>query len=269
MPSGEKPYRVYRGGRVRGKVPSPPPPEGKARRGAGLSLRPNKRWLRWIPVLLGVFLVFVLVWALASYFQFRDGVSAANKRLDRKTAQALDDQHGGPTDILLLGTDHARLAGRESANRSDSITLVRTDPGRHRIVYLSIPRDLVVEIPGYGTSKINAAMQVGGAALAVRTVRELTGLPINHVVIVDFSQVRVGAVNALYGLGAGAAPATPALIKALGDGEANVRWMAANCLGNIGPQAKDAVPALKKALEDKDNNVQNGARVALQRIEGR
>ena len=188
MPSGEKPYRVYRGGRARGKVPSLPPPEGKTRRGSRFSLRPNKRWLRWIPVVLGLFFVFVLVWALASYFQFRDGVSAANKRLDRKTAQALDDQHGSATDILLLGTDHARLAGRESANRTDSITLVRVDSDRHRIVYLSIPRDLVVEIPGYGTSKINAAMQVGGAALAVRTVRHLTGLPINHVVIVDFSQ---------------------------------------------------------------------------------
>jgi LCP family protein required for cell wall assembly len=188
MPSGEKPYRVYRGGRVRGKVPSLPPPEAKTPRGSGFRLRPNRGWLRWIPVGLGVLFVFVLVWALASYFQFRDGVSAANKRLDRKTAQALDEQHGSSTDILLLGTDHARLAGRESANRTDSMTLVRVDSGRHRIVYLSIPRDLVVEIPGHGTSKINAAMPLGGAALAVLTVKQLTELPINHVVIVDFSQ---------------------------------------------------------------------------------
>jgi LCP family protein required for cell wall assembly len=141
----------------------------------------------------------VLVWALASYFQFRDGVSAANKRLDRKTAQALDDQHGSATDILLLGTDHARLAGRESANRTDSITLVRVDSSRHRIVYLSIPRDLRVEIPGYGTSKVNAAMQVGGASLAVKTVRLLIGLPINHVVIVDFSQFE-DLINKLGGI---------------------------------------------------------------------
>jgi LCP family protein required for cell wall assembly len=198
MPSGEKPYRVYRGGRARGKVPSLTSPEGKTRRGSGFSLRPNRRWLRWIPVVIGVFLVLVLVWALASYFQFRDGVSAANKRLDRKTAQALDDQHGA-SNILLLGTDHARLAGRESANRTDSITLVRVDSGNHRIAYLSIPRDLRAEIPGYGTSKINAAMQVGGAALAVRTVRELTGLPINHVLIVDFSQFE-DLINKLGGI---------------------------------------------------------------------
>lgn len=188
MPSGEKPYRVYRGGRVKGKVPSLPKPTAGGGRKRAFHLRPNRRWLRWIPVVLGILLVLVFVWAVASYFQFRDGVSAANKRLAPKVRQALDDQRGSATDILLLGTDHAQLAGRESAHRTDSITLVRVDGSRHRIAYLSIPRDLRVEIPGYGTSKVNAAMQVGGAALAVRTVRVLTGLPINHVVVVDFGQ---------------------------------------------------------------------------------
>jgi LCP family protein required for cell wall assembly len=190
MPSGEKPYRVYRGGRVRGKVPKLPKPArasgGRARR--GFDIRPNRGWLRWIPVALGIVLVFLVVWGLASYFQFRHGVSAANKRLPRGVNQVLDDQHGSTTDILLLGTDHARLAGRETANRTDSITLLRVDKGHHRLAYLSIPRDLRVEIPAHGTGKINAAMQIGGAALAVKTVRVFTGLPINHVVVVDFSQ---------------------------------------------------------------------------------
>jgi LCP family protein required for cell wall assembly len=199
MPSGEKPYRVYRGGRVRGRVPrvpgvpslpqqlpeEPPPRAPGARR---FRLRPNRRWLRWIPVGLGILLVLLFAWALASYFQFRDGVSAANKRLPPKVRQALDDQHGSSGDILLLGTDHARLAGRESANRTDSITLVRVDSSRHRIAYLSIPRDLRVEIPGHGTGKVNSAMQVGGPVLAIRTVRVLTGLPVNHIIVVDFSQ---------------------------------------------------------------------------------
>lgn len=187
MPSEEKPYRVYRGGRAKGKVPTQKAERTGPRR-PRVNLRPNRRWLRWIPIGLALFLLLVVVWALASYFQFRDGVSAANKRLDQPVRQALDEQKGDATDILMLGTDHAQLAGRESANRSDSITLVRVDTNKHRIAYLSIPRDLVVEIPGHGDSKINAAMQLGGPALAVQTVRALTDLPINHVVIVDFSQ---------------------------------------------------------------------------------
>jgi LCP family protein required for cell wall assembly len=190
MPAGEKPYRVYRGGRLRGKVPKLPQPARKpdARGSRGFDIRPSRRWLRWIPVALGVILVFLVVWGLASYFQFRHGVSAANKRLPRGVNQVLDEQHGKATDILLLGTDHARLAGRETANRTDSITLLRVDKDRHRLAYLSIPRDLRVEIPGHGTGKINAAMQLGGAGLAVKTVRVLTGLPINNVVVVDFSR---------------------------------------------------------------------------------
>ena len=187
MPSGDKPYRVYRGGRARGKVPKP----GKQWQEPGrrsVNVRPNRSWLRWIPVAIGLIIVLIVVWGLASYFQFRDGVSAANKRLPRAASQVLDDQHGKATDILLLGTDHAELKGRETANRSDSITLLRVDSSKHRLAYLSIPRDLRVEIPAHGTSKINAAMQLGGPALAVKTVRVLTGLPINHVIIVDFSQ---------------------------------------------------------------------------------
>jgi LCP family protein required for cell wall assembly len=186
MSSEEKPYRLYRGGREKGKVPAIKPERGGGPRLPRVRLRPNRRWLRWIPVVIGAFLLLVLVWGLISYFQFRDGVSAANKRLDRHVRQALDDQHGSATDILLLGTDHAALAGRETANRTDSITLLRVDTGKHRLAYLSIPRDLVVEIPGYGESKINAAMQLGGPRLAIATVRKLTGLPINHVVVVDF-----------------------------------------------------------------------------------
>lgn len=197
MPA-EKPYRVYRGGRARGKVPSLPklPRRGTDGQpsypGPGAVPKRRRRWWRWIPAGLAVILAFLVAWSLASYFQFRDGVAAANERLEEKARAALDGQGGllwsKASNILLLGTDHAPFAGREGARRADSITLVRTDPDRHRIVYLSIPRDLRVEIPGYGVAKINAAYQIGGPELAVRTVRGLTGLPVHHVVVVDFTQ---------------------------------------------------------------------------------
>ena len=69
--------------------------------------------------------------------------------------------------------------------------LVRTDPSHHRIAYLSIPRDIVVPIPGAATQKINAAMQIGGPALAIKTIQAFTGIPINHVVVVDFGSSRI------------------------------------------------------------------------------
>jgi LCP family protein required for cell wall assembly len=51
---------------------------------------------------------------------------------------------------------------------------------------LSIARDTLVDIPGHGTSKINAAYAYGGAPLQIKTVERYTGIPINHVILVDF-----------------------------------------------------------------------------------
>ena len=65
--------------------------------------------------------------------------------------------------------------------------LLRTDPDGHRLSLLSIPRDLRVEIPGYGPDKINAAYAFGGTKLAIETVESVTGVPVNHVAVVDFS----------------------------------------------------------------------------------
>jgi LCP family protein required for cell wall assembly len=50
---------------------------------------------------------------------------------------------------------------------------------------LSIPRDTLVDIPGVGRSKINAAWAVGGPALALKTIEEFTGLQINHLIVID------------------------------------------------------------------------------------
>jgi LCP family protein required for cell wall assembly len=107
---------------------------------------------------------------------------------------------GGPQTILLLGSDRrqkgAKDGGAGIGARSDTIMLVRLDPDRNATVLLSLPRDLRVRIPGHGTGKINAAYELGGAALTVRTVRALMGLEINHVVNVDFQGFK-GAVDAL------------------------------------------------------------------------
>jgi LCP family protein required for cell wall assembly len=205
MAAGQKPYRVYRGGRVKGKVPlerrvreeererrlQEQPPAG-GRPGAPPRTRPRRRWSRgrWIAVGLIVLVVLLVIWTVAGYLSVRSGVGAANKRLPADVDSTLTSQDGlllsKPSTILLLGTDHSKNASRAADRHSDSIMLLRTDPGHHRLYYLSIPRDLAVDVPGHGQEKVNAAMQFGGPALAIRTLREFTGLPINHVVVVDF-----------------------------------------------------------------------------------
>jgi LCP family protein required for cell wall assembly len=97
----------------------------------------------------------------------------------------------GPLNILLLGTD-ARLG--EDISRTDAIILVHLNPREDRVSMLSFPRDLWVQIPGYGKGRINAAYPIGerrlgagyGPALAKETVSKLVGVPVDHFVLVNF-----------------------------------------------------------------------------------
>jgi LCP family protein required for cell wall assembly len=209
---GEKPYRLYRGGRTKGRVPAVGRPEkartrerterhGRKRyRGPGpkpTARRPRQiRWGREITIALVLIVLFFVAWAAIGYLVFRGGVKDANKRLPQATRSVLAPDSGSllsnPTGILLLGTDHSLAASRAGDRHSDSITILRTDPDHHRLYYLSIPRDLRTTIPGYGEAKVNTAYQVGGPRLAIQAVQNATGhaIPINHVVLVNFGEFK-------------------------------------------------------------------------------
>ena len=207
MAPGDKPYRVYRGGRSRGNVPLKRKSSASGGREAATGKKAGSRSRRFrVPrlglgrggwkrrVLIGFILLLVLfcVWAVAGYLSLSSGADKANQRLDGNAKQALSSTHGlmlsNTSNILVLGTDHANTAERQGISHSDSIMIVHTDPSRHRIVYLSIPRDLRINVPGHGYDRVNVAFQIGGAALAIKTVADYTGLPINHVIVVDFGQ---------------------------------------------------------------------------------
>jgi LCP family protein required for cell wall assembly len=223
--SGEKPYRVYKGGRTKGKVPLPARERERDRSqrerttyrsggggggGDRQVVRRRRRgwtWKRWTWVTLLALVVLLVIWCVAGFLAVRSGVKEANARLPVGTDSALASQNAlllsSGTNILLLGTDHATNGqeGRNADQHSDSMMLLHTDPSRHRLVYLSVPRDLRASIPGYGDQKINAAMQLGGPKLAIRTADALFGpqLQVNHVVVVDMSSF-VSLVDAVGGI---------------------------------------------------------------------
>ena len=107
--------------------------------------------------------------------------------------------------ILLLGSD--RRPGENWQNRSDAIMVMRLEPARQRIALLSFPRDLIVNVPGYGYARINATTVYGeiypelggGLELARSTVSELLGLPIHYVVRADFNAFMT-AIDAIGGV---------------------------------------------------------------------
>jgi LCP family protein required for cell wall assembly len=115
---------------------------------------------------------------------------------------ALDDVPAGkPQTILVLGSDRRFVdIKQDNPARSDTMMLVRLDPSKEATAVMNIPRDLKVpiQVPGGGiaVTKINAAYSYGGPALAVKTVRTLLHIPINHVVNVNFGGFQ-RAVNRL------------------------------------------------------------------------
>src|ERR671910_1392612 len=79
--------------------------------------------------------------------------------------------------VVLLGSD----ARGDEVSRSDTIVITKSGGGM-----LAVPRDTLVDIPGVGKDKINAAYASGGPELTVETLENLTGLRLNHYVVVNF-----------------------------------------------------------------------------------
>ncbi|MGN6254145.1 MAG: LCP family protein [Solirubrobacterales bacterium] len=180
-----------------GWAPKKPPPSGDGEPAP----KPKRFWWRF--TLASILIVAVSAAATAtSILLYLDSIAHAlshNNVLNNKLQKALAEvEPGAPENILILGSD--KRAGEEfeeDPGRSDTTILLRLDPEDETISVMSIPRDLKVEIPGYGTGKFNEAYSYGGPKLTLQVVKELTGLKINHVVNVDF----LGFVRAVDAIG--------------------------------------------------------------------
>ncbi len=180
-----------------GWSPKKPPPSGDPEPAP----KPKRYWWRFL--LAGVIIVSVSAAATATgILVYVDSIAAElghNDRLHNKLQSALAKNDPGEAQtILILGSDkRAGAEFEEDPGRSDTTILLRIDPDQDRIAVMSIPRDLEVEIPEFGTEKFNAAYSYGGPRLTLQVVKELTGLKINHVVNVDF----LGFVRAVDAIG--------------------------------------------------------------------
>lgn len=182
-----------------------PVAEGTPRaRGRARGARRSHPWRKAL-VGVGVFVVVALlaVAGYAAYLAFSTPDVAKRLAVSDyeagQLAEVLDPPPSSlstePIYILLVGDDRRS----EPQARSDALILARIDPVKKSAIMLSIARDTRVPIPGHGVSKINAAHSWGGPALAVQTVKDFTGLPVNHYVTVDFDGL-TDVVDVLGGL---------------------------------------------------------------------
>jgi LCP family protein required for cell wall assembly len=201
-------------------VPQEPPSQPANSRSGGDGTPPRKpprsiydtrrskkrrpRWARVVLWTLGSLVATVLVAALVVGWWVHGLVDAVgNISHDVKDSQRYLHNlptNSEPTIALVVGSDHRSGDGKGAPSRSDTLMLVRVDPRTKYISLLSLPRDLHVDIPGFGTDKINAAYSDGGYKLALKTVEDYTGLDVNYLITVDFSGFTklVGAFGGVY-----------------------------------------------------------------------
>lgn len=179
-----------------------------------------RRSYRWLKVVAGATALLVLAAAGGLWYLYRqlDG----NITTDRVTENELQVHESerptqGPTsaeNILLIGSDNRGNGngkyGRDSGTqRSDTAILLHIAADRQSATAMSIPRDLMAHVPsctkpGGGETapkfeQFNWAFQFGGAACTIRTVEDMTGIRIDHHLIVDFSGFKK-IVNAVGGV---------------------------------------------------------------------
>ncbi|CAM5583428.1 transcriptional regulator [Streptomyces spiroverticillatus] len=172
----------------------------------GAPARKKRHWVRWLA---GGAAVVVLVAAGTGWYFYKklDGnittdtgaaaeLRAWDKERPTQAPVALDAQN-----ILLIGSD-TRAGGNEKygrdegTQRSDTTILLHLAADRKSATGVSLPRDLMVDIPsctkadGTRTRKMfaqfNWAFEMGGTACTIRTVEKLTGIRIDHHMVVDF-----------------------------------------------------------------------------------
>jgi LCP family protein required for cell wall assembly len=176
---------------------------------------PRRRWIsrhKTLTALIGLLVLSLIVFSALLVW-----LTALNHKLDQIERFDLNLGNDRPPVIaggrgenfLLIGVDDGHevnlkdmLASgdwRPGIFRSDTIMVAHRSGDGSKVEVVSVPRDSYVDIPGSGLNKINAAFSYGGPALLGRTVERVTGLRIDHVVIVDF-QGFAGITDAVGGV---------------------------------------------------------------------
>ncbi|MFD8197519.1 LCP family protein [Streptomyces wuyuanensis] len=228
---------------------------GGAGRGGGGRKRRRRRSVRWVA--LGVSLLVLLVsgigWWL--YRKLEGNITTdltAVEELERYDRERPLPAPHGAQNILLIGSDSRAGAdngkyGRDKGvQRSDTTILLHIAGDRRSVTAVSVPRDLLVDVPSCRTAQgtrsrpqyaqFNSAFAVGGAACTIRTVERLTGVRIDHHMVVDFHGFK-SMVDAVGGV-------TVCLPASIDDADAHLRLKAGKQTLN-GEQALGYVRARK------------------------
>lgn len=181
------------------------PEIGATPTGAGL-IRRRRRWLRYTAIGVAVVVLGAAGAGWAAYEKLNGNITADNDaatelaRYEKERPTALVR---GAQNILLIGSDsragngNAQYGRDSGTERSDTTILLHLAADRRSATAVSLPRDLMVDVPGCrrpdGTrtepmfGMFNYAFQTGGSACTIRTVEKLTNIRVDHHMVIDFN----------------------------------------------------------------------------------
>ncbi|MER6733076.1 LCP family protein [Streptomyces puniciscabiei] len=181
------------------------PGPGASATGAGLLRRRRRRWAKVTAVGAAVLGAVAAGTGWALYATLSDNITAddaAARELERYERERPTELVRGAQNILLIGSDTRAGQGNSAygrdlgSERSDTTILLHLAADRRSATAVSLPRDLMVDIPGCRRpdgsrsepvfAMFNHAFQLGGSACTIRTVEKLTDIRIDHHVVVDF-----------------------------------------------------------------------------------
>jgi polyisoprenyl-teichoic acid--peptidoglycan teichoic acid transferase len=170
------------------------------RRGAAMKLIPTSRGgALWRFFLAAVIVIgaSAATTAVAGLLQFKQLAQDISVGVALPHANVTLPNPGEPQTILIIGSDH-RIGEPFNAANTDTMMLVRLNPDSSTINVLSIPRDLEVQIPGFGTARVNSAYSDGGPNLMIKTIRQnvFPDLRVNHIIDINFGGF-ISLVNAI------------------------------------------------------------------------
>ncbi|WP_371518588.1 LCP family protein [Kitasatospora sp. NBC_01300] len=181
-----------------------------------------RRRRRWLMITAGVVAFLLVATGALLWIAYRtlDGNIRTDSDTDRLLARLEAERPSrtagakGSENILLIGSDdrsgtNSTYGGEPGTQRSDTTILLHLAADRKHATAVSIPRDVMVTVPACekpdgtrskaGLMQFNWAFEMGGAACSIRAVEQLSGIRIDHYVILDFNGFKT-MVNAIGGV---------------------------------------------------------------------
>jgi LCP family protein required for cell wall assembly len=169
------------------------------------------RKLKWTLFYIGIVIIGIVGYYAYSFYTFADHIShktenvGSAKAFSTNPVKTEGSKYAPPkwegqqrVNILLLGGDSRGMKDNELP-RSDSIMIASIDPVSKKAYLFSVLRDTYARIPGNGEDRINSAITIGGPNLAMKTVSDLVGVPIQYYVYTDFKGF-IALVDAIGGI---------------------------------------------------------------------